>query len=76
MTKMSRAGSPAGAATTRTRRTSFAPYRIYNIGNNQPVELMDFIAALESPREKAKMRLLPMQPGDVPETLPTWMISC
>ncbi len=49
--------------------TSFAPYRIFNIGNNQPVELMDFIAALENHLgRKAQMRLLPMQPGDVPET--------
>ena len=49
--------------------SSFAPYRIFNIGNNQPVELMDFISALEDHLgRKAKMRLLPMQPGDVPET--------
>jgi len=49
--------------------SSFAPYRIFNIGNNQPVELMDFIAALENKLgKKAQMRLLPMQPGDVPET--------
>ena len=49
--------------------TSQAPYRLYNIGNNQPVELLDFIAALEnSIGKKADKRLLPMQPGDVPET--------
>lgn len=49
--------------------SSFAPYRLFNIGNNQPVELMDFIAALEEHLgRKANMRLLPMQPGDVPET--------
>ena len=49
--------------------TSFAPYRLFNIGNNQPVELMDFIAVLEDHLgRKAQMRLLPMQPGDVPET--------
>jgi UDP-glucuronate 4-epimerase len=48
---------------------SFAPYRLFNIGNNQPVELMDFIAALEDKLGRtAQMRLLPMQPGDVPET--------
>ena len=49
--------------------SSFAPYRLFNIGNNQPVELMDFIAALEDHLgRKAQKRLLPMQPGDVPET--------
>jgi UDP-glucuronate 4-epimerase len=49
--------------------TSQAPYRLYNIGNNQPVELLDFIAVLEhSIGKKADKRLLPLQPGDVPET--------
>lgn len=49
--------------------TSFAPYRIYNIGNNNPVELLHFIAALESSlNKKAKMNFLPLQPGDVPAT--------
>ena len=49
--------------------TSKAPYRIYNIGNNQPVELLEFIRVLENCLErKAEKRLLPMQPGDVPET--------
>jgi UDP-glucuronate 4-epimerase len=49
--------------------TSYAPYKIYNIGNNQPVALLDFIATLEkSLGEKAKLNLLPMQPGDVPAT--------
>jgi UDP-glucuronate 4-epimerase len=48
---------------------SFAPYRLYNIGNHQPVPLLDFIAALEkSLGKKARMRLLPLQPGDVPAT--------
>ena len=48
---------------------SFAPYRLYNIGNHQPVALLDFIAALEKNLgKKAKMRFLPMQPGDVPAT--------
>lgn len=46
-----------------------APYRIFNIGNNQPVNLMDFIAALESALGMAaKKNFLPMQPGDVPAT--------
>ncbi len=49
--------------------TSRAPYRVYNIGNNQPVELMEFVAALEDALgKKAQKRLLPMQPGDVPAT--------
>lgn len=49
--------------------TSFAPYRIYNIGNNNPVELMRFIEMLEDALGmKAEKNLLPMQPGDVPAT--------
>ena len=49
--------------------TSFSPYRIYNIGNNQPVELLDFIHTLEKTiGKKAKMSMLPMQLGDVPAT--------
>ena len=49
--------------------TSDAPYRIFNIGNHQPVKLLDFIAALESALGKtAEKRFLPMQPGDVPAT--------
>lgn len=46
-----------------------APYRIYNIGNNQPVELIHMIETLERCIGiKAEMRMLPMQPGDVPAT--------
>jgi UDP-glucuronate 4-epimerase len=46
-----------------------APHRIYNIGNNAPVTLTRFIAALEAALgQKAERRLLPMQPGDVPAT--------
>ncbi len=49
--------------------SSPAPYRIYNIGNNQPVELMYYIETLEKAlRKKAKLKFLPMQPGDVPAT--------
>ncbi len=49
--------------------TSTAPYRIYNIGNSEPVELMDMIAALEKALAvEAKKNFLPMQPGDVPTT--------
>jgi UDP-glucuronate 4-epimerase len=46
-----------------------APYRLYNIGNNSPVELMEFIGAIEKALgKKAKKNFLPMQPGDVPAT--------
>lgn len=46
-----------------------APYRIYNIGNNSPVELMRFIEILEAKLgKKARLNLLPMEPGDVPKT--------
>jgi UDP-glucuronate 4-epimerase len=49
--------------------SSLAPWRIYNIGNNSPVELIDFIGALEKALgKKADMELLPLQPGDVPDT--------
>jgi UDP-glucuronate 4-epimerase len=49
--------------------TSTAPWRVYNIGNNNPVELMDYIAALEQVLgKKADMNMLPLQPGDVPDT--------
>ena len=49
--------------------TSSAPYRLYNIGNNQPVELLRLIEVLENCLgRKAEKNLLPMQPGDVPAT--------
>jgi UDP-glucuronate 4-epimerase len=49
--------------------TSFAPYKIYNIGNNNPVELMKFINLLEECLgKKAQKKLLPIQLGDVPAT--------
>lgn len=49
--------------------TSYAPYRIYNIGNNQPVQLLDFIEAIEEAvGKKAVRQLMPIQPGDVPST--------
>ncbi|MCX5725118.1 MAG: NAD-dependent epimerase [Nitrospirae bacterium] len=49
--------------------TSSAPARIYNIGNHQPVELLRFIEVLERTiGKKAKKKLLPIQPGDVPAT--------
>jgi UDP-glucuronate 4-epimerase len=49
--------------------TSSAPWRLYNIGNNQPVKLLDLIGALEKALGKtAQMEMLPLQPGDVPDT--------
>jgi len=49
--------------------TSYVPYRIYNIGNNQPVELLRFIEVLEDCLGvKAKKNMMPLQPGDVPVT--------
>ncbi len=49
--------------------TSRAPYRIYNIGNQQPVELMRYIEVIEEcVGKKAEKNLLPLQPGDVPDT--------
>jgi UDP-glucuronate 4-epimerase len=49
--------------------TSSAPYRVYNIGNNNPVELSYFIEVLERELGRAAQKnLLPMQPGDVPAT--------
>ena len=49
--------------------TSSAPYRIYNIGHERPVQLLHFIELLEQAFErKAVMEMLPLQPGDVPDT--------
>ena len=49
--------------------TSFAPYKIYNIGNNSPVELLHFIELIEKNLgKKAVKNLMPLQDGDVPET--------
>ncbi|MFC3650553.1 NAD-dependent epimerase [Dyella humi] len=49
--------------------TSSAPYRVYNIGNDQPVQLMHFIELMEQNLGRTvEKRLLPMQPGDVPDT--------
>lgn len=52
-----------------TPATSSAPYRVYNIGNSNPVTLMDYITALETSLGKvAQKNMMPMQPGDVLET--------
>jgi len=49
--------------------SSKAPWSIYNIGNNKPIELMDYIKALEKTLDKkAIINFLPLQPGDVPDT--------
>jgi len=49
--------------------TSSAPYKIYNIGNNNPVKLMDFISSIENKLGKTiQKNMLPIQPGDVPAT--------
>ncbi len=49
--------------------TSTAPWRVYNIGNNSPVELMDYITAIEKALgKKAQVQYLPLQDGDVPNT--------
>jgi len=64
------APDPAWSGDAPDPARSFAPYRVFNIGNNRPVPLLDFIGALEEALgRKAKMELLPMQPGDVPSTM-------
>lgn len=50
--------------------TSYAPFRVFNIGNNQPIELLHYIEVLEQCLgKKAQMDLMPMQPGDVSATM-------
>lgn len=61
--------NPAWSGAQPDPGTSSAPWRVYNIGNNSPVELLDYIAAIEAALGKtAEKRLLPLQPGDVPDT--------
>ena len=63
------APDPNWNAQTPDSATSSAPYRLYNIGNNNPVALLDYIAVIEKVLDKkAKLELLPKQPGDVEET--------
>jgi len=60
------AGNPNWSGDEPDPASSYAPYKIYNIGNSSPVELMDAIRILEEIIGiKAKVNLLPMQPGDV-----------
>ncbi len=62
-------GDPSWSGKDPDPSRSPAPYRIYNIGNNSPVNLMDFISAIEeSIGKKATKNFLPMQAGDVPAT--------
>ena len=62
-------GDPSWSGKDPDPSSSKAPYKIYNIGNNNPVKLMDFIEALENKLgKKAKKNMLPLQPGDVPST--------
>jgi UDP-glucuronate 4-epimerase len=61
---------PGWSALTPKPSSSDAPYRIYNIGNSQPVKLMRYIEVLEQCLgKKARLDLLPLQAGDVPETV-------
>ena len=61
--------NPAYDAVAADPATSNAPYRVFNIGNNNPVRLLDFIACIEDALgKKAEKRLLPLQDGDVPAT--------
>lgn len=62
-------GNPLWNGVNPDPASSFAPYKIYNIGNNQPVELLHFIEVLENKLgKKAVKNPLPLQEGDVPET--------
>ena len=62
-------GNPSWSGESPDPGTSYAPYKIYNIGNNSPVELLRFIEVLEETLGMpARKNLLPMQPGDVPAT--------
>src|SRR5690606_13689261 len=63
------APNPAWNSERPDSATSTAPYRLYNIGSNSPVELLRYIEILEDCLgRKAQKNLLPMQPGDVPAT--------
>lgn len=64
------ASDPAWNAELPDPASSSAPYRVFNIGNNSPVKLIDFIHAIESSvGKKATMNMMPLQPGDVPATI-------
>jgi len=62
-------GNPKWTGANPDPGSSIDPWRVYNIGNNAPVELMDYIRAIEEALQiKAKINFLPLQPGDVPDT--------
>ncbi len=62
-------GNPSWVGSELDPATSFAPYRLFNIGNSNPVELMHLIEVLEDCLgQKSIKEFLPMQPGDVPAT--------
>lgn len=62
-------GNPAFSTNTPDPGSSYAPFKVYNIGNHQPVELMTFIKTIEDALgQEAKKNFLPMQPGDVVAT--------
>jgi UDP-glucuronate 4-epimerase len=62
-------GNPEWSGMTPDPGTSKAPWRVYNIGNQSPVKLLDYIETLENALgKKAEKELLPLQPGDVPDT--------
>ncbi|MDH5325870.1 MAG: NAD-dependent epimerase, partial [Gammaproteobacteria bacterium] len=61
--------NPAWSSDDPDPGTALAPYRLYNIGNNQPVDLMHYIEVLQNCLgKKAEINFLPLQPGDVPDT--------
>jgi UDP-glucuronate 4-epimerase len=63
------AGNPAFSTTSPDPASSSAPWRLYNIGNNKPVEVLEVVRLLEGTiGKKANRELVPMQPGDVPAT--------
>ncbi len=63
------AADPEWSSNSPNPSSSCVPYKLYNIGNNQPVPLMDFVHAIEDAiGKKAIIDYLPMQPGDVPAT--------
>jgi len=63
------AANPSFSGASPDPGSSSAPWRVYNIGNNKPVELLEIVRLLEEAiGKKAKRELLPMQPGDVPAT--------
>ena len=63
------AANPAWSGDNPDPATSYAPYRLYNIGNSEPVQLLDFIGVFERKLGvEARKKLMPMQPGDVQAT--------